>query len=491
MGGGWRAPPSAPSAPARVESRGGALLFASLAALAALVIVAMLVTRFGDTDIGNRRTDGSALRATWEKQAREHYAKLPKGDLCPAGAQGATGDAGPAGPAGPVGPVGEKGDPGHAGARGARGDSGPAGAQGAKGDSGRAGLAGEKGDAGPAGALGAKGDVGPVGPVGPAGAQSLFGSVVPTMTFHAPNLAWLCPLCACSPGFLCDATHARATKLITNFRAACTLCSADSETAESILESTKADVLFLDVAYPFRSVDTCGGTPLHTCVLCDNVTGVEPNCGVDNLGKMRDLRVTAGRDMACRQKDNYGHHQQAQCACIHAEELVPISWAECAAIVNRNRDAYTVSLRDDGSPETHRKRASETVRYHGYVYGPNVGKSLTTPEGIYRQCFHKEQSCRPERFVINTNPPELTALLTALGDTSVAAALAKFYAADADAAGHAAIKAVCTARGAGTTCGGLAALPYRSAREYGTLFVPFAPITRDGTWTEPVVLFSV
>lgn len=49
----------------------------------------MLVTRIGDTDIGNRRTDGSALRAmidTWEKQAREHYAKLPKGDLGPAGA---------------------------------------------------------------------------------------------------------------------------------------------------------------------------------------------------------------------------------------------------------------------------------------------------------------------------------------------------------------------------------------------------------------------
>ncbi len=77
-------------------------------------------------------------------------------------------------------------------------------------------------------------------------------------------------------------------------------------------------------------------------------------------------------------------------------------------------------------------------------------------------------------------------LLQALS-TSVAAALATFY--DADA-GHAAIKAVCTARGAGTTCGGLASIPTKTSREFAML-VPFAPITSEGTWIAPVVLFSV
>ena len=143
---------------------------------------------------------------------------------------------------------------------------------------------------------------------GDAGAK---GHLVPKRTQHAPNLAWLCPMCNCAvpagPTWLCDAIHARATKIITNFHAACELC-AESETAESILESTRADVFFFDVGYPLHAVDTCGGKPVHSCVLCDNVTGVEPNCGVDNLGKMRDLRVTASRDLACRT----GTHNQQQ-----------------------------------------------------------------------------------------------------------------------------------------------------------------------------------
>ena len=313
-----------------------------------------------------------------------------------------------------------------------------------------------------------------------------LGGIVPTMTEHAPNLAWLCPLCTCSAGALCDAIHTRAAKLITNFRAACTLCRGDSETAESILASTKPDVVFFDVAYPFASVDTCGGTPVHTCVLCDNVTGVEPNCGVDNLGKMRDLHALAApRDGPCVD-------YLARCACIHAEELAPISWAECAAIVHRNRDsAATVRAYVEDPAGTYERETR--VRYHGYIRGILFPSHSEDGHGLkpveYHSCFDQFQPdslCRPARL----SRDELPAARAALGDTSVAAAIARFYASDADAAGHAAIKAVCAARGAGTTCGGLAPLPGTSSAEVGML-VPFAPITSEGTWIAPVLLFSV
>ena len=412
MGGGWRVPSPAQSAPAHVERRGALVL----AALAALVVVGVIATRpYHDACT----VDGMTEFEAWARQT----SRFPKGD------------------------------------------------------------AGAKGDAGPAGAKGAKGDKG----------DTDVGGIVPTRTEHAPNLAWLCPLCTCASGKLCDAIHARATKVIVNFRAACTLCPADSETAQAVLESIEADVFVLDVAYPFRSVDTCGangGPPVHTCVLCDNVTGVEPNCGVDNLGKMRDLR-----DVACRS------NKQAQCACVHAEELTPVSWAECAAIIHRNRDSAAVfqrsrELYNNGAvpplPDDIYER-SKLVRYLGYVQGIRdysalnaYPRPLVTPEEMYRRCFYADDSCRPARLSIS----EFPAARAALADTSVAAAIAKFYATDKDAAGHAAIKAVCTARGAGTTCGGLASLPTKTRREFAML-VPFAPITSEGTWLQPVVLFSV
>ena len=443
MGGGWRVPSPAQSAPAHVERR-GALVLAALAAL--VVVVGVIATRpYHDACT----VDGMTEFEAWARQT----SRFPKGD------------------------AGDKGDTGPAGAKGEAGDTGPAGAKGDKG------AKGDAGDAGPAGAKGAKGDKG----------DTDVGGIVPTRTEHAPNLAWLCPLCTCASGKLCDAIHARATKLIANFRAACTLC-ADSETAESILESTKVDVFVLDVAYPFRSVDTCGangGPPLHTCVLCDNVTGVEPNCGVDNLGKMRDLR-----DVACRS------NKKAQCACVHAEELTPVSWAECAAIIHRNRDSAAIfqrsrDLYNNGAvpplPDDIYER-SKLVRYLGYVQGIRdysalnaYPRPLVTPEEMYRRCFYADDSCRPARLSIS----EFPAARAALADTSVAAAIAKFYATDADAAGHAAIKAVCTARGAGTTCGGLASLPAKTSSREFAMLVPFAPITSEGTWLQPVVLFSV
>ncbi len=336
-------------------------------------------------------------------------------------------------------------------------------------------------------------------------------SIVPTKTHDAPNLAWLCPLCTCAPGRLCDAIHARATKVITNFRAACTLCPANSETAESVLESAMADIFLLDVAYPFLSVDTCSGTPVHACVLCDNVTGVIPNCGVDNMGKMRDLRTSAARDVACRSSE------REKCACIHAEELTPISWAECAAVVHRNREAHAsicissamyvsgdlVAVADDGQPDGRRTQQarSKLVRYHGFVSGSGLtkrhlkldGDTYTFPMvtwgapeyyGRIRACY--DGGCRPARLADSA----LDAARAVVEGTSVSAAIAKFYASDADAAGHAAIKAVCRARGAGTTCGFLAPIPGMSSMERGML-VPFAPITSEGTWIDPVVLFSV
>jgi hypothetical protein len=79
-----------------------------------------------------------------------------------------------------------------------------------------------------------------------------------------------------------------------------------------------------------------------------------------------------------------------------------------------------------------------------------------------------------------------------IGNISVADAISKFYSADKDAAGHVAIKAVCAARGAGTTCGGITSVEHigQTSLERAML-VPFGPITRDGAWIDPVTLFSV
>jgi hypothetical protein len=323
---------------------------------------------------------------------------------------------------------------------------------------------GEKGEKGTKGEKGEKGEC----------------SIIPTRTHHAPNLAWLCPLCVCLPGKRCEAIHARATKLITNFHAACALCPADSETADSILETTDAGVFFFDVGYPFRAVDTCGGKPVHTCVLCDNVTGIAPNCGVDNLGKMRDLHVTASRDMACRQNNNH-----AQCACIHAEELTPVSWSECAAIVDRNKNTYTGSY-------TAQIEATKLVRYLGYISSSGSDQSHNS-NWFDQNCVKQtNQACRPSRFLFSgATTPEtgLSLLMGTIGNISVADAIAKFYSADKDAAGHVAIKAVCSARGAGTTCGGITSVGQTSLER--AMLVPFGPITRDGAWIDPTTLFSV
>jgi hypothetical protein len=79
-----------------------------------------------------------------------------------------------------------------------------------------------------------------------------FGAIVPTKTENAPNLAWLCPLCKCTGNetALCRAIHARASKIIANFRSACSLCTSVSETAGTVLESTKADIFVFDVGRP-------------------------------------------------------------------------------------------------------------------------------------------------------------------------------------------------------------------------------------------------
>jgi hypothetical protein len=343
-------------------------------------------------------------------------------------------------------------------------------------DKGENGENGEKGDKGDKGEKGEKGEC----------------SIIPTRTHHAPNLAWLCPLCVCLPGKRREAIHARATKLVTNFHAACALCPTDSETADSILETTEAHIFFFDVGYPFRAIDTCGGNPVHTCVLCDNVTGIAPNCGVDNLGKMRDLRVTASRDMACRQSNNHNSNH-LQCACIHAEELTPVSWSECAAIVDRNKNTYT-EYRVNPDPQL---EASKLVRYIGYIPSRYSGQS---PENWFHDNCVKQTNrvCRPSRFsfpATTTAENGLSLLMGTIGNISVADAIAKFYSADKDAAGHVAIKAVCAARGAGTTCGGLTGLAGLTSVGQTSveraMLVPFGPITRDGAWIDPVTLFSV
>jgi len=308
-------------------------------------------------------------------------------------------------------------------------------------------------------------------------------SIIPTRTHHAPNLAWLCPLCVCLPGKRCEAIHARATKLITNFRAACALCPTDSETADSILETTEAHIFFFDVGYPFRAIDTCGGIPVHTCVICDNVTGIAPNCGVDNLGKMRDLHVTASRDMACRQSNNH-----AQCACIHAEELTPVSWSECAAIVDRNKHTYASY---NSYAHNTKLQKSKFVRYLEYISSSGSDQSHNAnwfDESCVKQ---RNQACRPSRFsfpATTTAETGLSLLMGTIGNISVADAIAKFYSPDKDAAGHVAIKAVCAARGAGTTCG-VGHVGQTNLER--AMLVPFGPITRDGAWIDPVTLFSV
>ncbi len=94
-----------------------------------------------------------------------------------------------------------------------------------------------------------------------------------------------------------------------------------------------------------------------------------------------------------------------------------------------------------------------------------------------------------------------------IGNISVADAIAKFYSADKDAAGHVAMKAVCAARGAGTTCGGLTGIAGLSGLSGSSgltgitfvghtsleraVLVPFGPITRDGAWIDPITLSSV
>jgi hypothetical protein len=124
---------------------------------------------------------------------------------------------------------------------------------------------------------------------------------------------------------------------------------------------------------------------------------------------------------------------------------------------------------------------------------------MLKPDEFHSTCVHQTStawsSCRPARFLHFQSGDEaikkvLGLVSDALGDTSVAAAIAKFYATDKDAAGHAAIKAVCSARGAGTTCGGLLPRAAQTKTERAML-VPFAPITSDGDWIDPVTLFSV
>lgn len=85
-----------------------------------------------------------------------------------------------------------------------------------------------------------------------------FGGIVPTKTPNAPNLAWLCPLCTCTwnETASCRGINARASKIIANFRSACSLCTSDSETAETVLESTKADMFVFDVGSPTDSTDS-------------------------------------------------------------------------------------------------------------------------------------------------------------------------------------------------------------------------------------------
>jgi hypothetical protein len=130
--------------------------------------------------------------------------------------------------------------------------------------------------------------------------------------------------------------------------------------------------------------------------------------------------------------------------------------------------------------------APKRVRYHGYVA---FDSTTITPGTLYdQQCVyrHASSNCRPVRFTVGQVPRD------ALGEVSVAAAIAKFYGADKDAAGHAAIKAICRARGAGTTCGGLTGRTglVQTGTERGML-VTFAPITKEANWIEPVTLFSV
>ena len=88
-----------------------------------------------------------------------------------------------------------------------------------------------------------------------------FGGIVPTKTPNAPNLAWLCPLCTCTwnETASCRGVNARASKIIANFRSACSLCTSESETAETVIESTKADMFVFDVGRPTdaRSSGVC------------------------------------------------------------------------------------------------------------------------------------------------------------------------------------------------------------------------------------------
>ena len=148
-------------------------------------------------------------------------------------------------------------------------------------------------------------------------------------------------------------------------------------------------------------------------------------------------------------------------------------------------DVMSTRCAHDGCIRNPSFNAPDQTRGDGTV--SSSGETLLSAQSFYDGCAYQDnQACRPARFSLS----EQTAARDAVGNISVAAAIARFYNADKEAAGHVAVKTVCAARGAGTTCGGLVPRHVETKTERGML-VPFGPITSTGDWIEPVTLFSV
>jgi hypothetical protein len=129
--------------------------------------------------------------------------------------------------------------------------------------------------------------------------------------------------------------------------------------------------------------------------------------------------------------------------------LRPFSWSDCATIVDRNKHTYASY---NSYARNTQIQEGKFVRYLGGY----------KPEVLYQNCVYQtSQACRPSRFLFpetTTAENGLSLLMGTVGNISVAGAIAKFYSADKDVAGHVAINAVRAARRAGTTCGGLTGL---------------------------------
>jgi hypothetical protein len=227
------------------------------------------------------------------------------------------------------------------------------------------------------------------------------------------------------------------------------------------------------------TVDTVGRKAITSCVLCgDRRPASRPNCGVDNLGKMRDLRVSASRDMAIDETNSRIG------TCVHAEELTRL-----VVRVRRHRQPQQGKT-SYGLLTVTRSITTDATATVALPLQPDPMNVMPLEPAAAGKCAGTSpHKCRPEKGLL----PAASTANDALGTLSVAAAMAKFTVSDKDAAGHAAIKAIFTARRwHGRTRRLGVERPSTASRSRPTdtgMLVTFAPITKEANWIKPVTCF--